>query len=616
MKTKNNSEVIIKRELSADFIVVGGGLAGVCAAIAAARHGASVLLIQDRPVLGGNASSEMRMGVMGAHGNNNKETGIFEELQLENIHKNPLMRYTLWDDILYSAIVREKITLLLNTSVRAVRTENNRIRAVTAWNSNEYCDYTASGRMFADCSGDGILRLSGTEFRTGREAASEFGEDFRLTPEADACTMGNSLLLQLRKCASHRPFAAPEWAHHFTDATIPKHCNVYPENNNFWWIEYGGNLDTIADAGAIQFELKRLAYGVWEYMKNHPDGRCANYELDWFGGIPGKRESCRFIGDLLLTQHDIMKGGFQFPDVIGHGGWTLDDHHPDGFYHAGPPSVHHYPPSPFGIPYRVLYSRNITNLFFAGRNISATHIGMSATRVMATCAVMGQAVGTAAALTRKYKCSPRDIYTDHTSELQDILQEDDQWLPTRPRKVSSLLLNADAQFDELRRGLDRSIEHGGWTQQTGDLATASGDTGHTGNAGTTRAWQGKVTENGVWLRQGESAGYAWTDSVTLATVRIVFDTDLSFQGKRMRKLEATPEYKELPQMLAREFVIEARIDGKWVEIVRECDNWRRLWRRTFSPVKCRSVRLRILAAWGGPDAPARVFSFECDGPGQ
>ena len=293
-------------------------------------------------MLGGNASSEMRMGIMGAHGDQNKEAGILEELQLRNFYHNPLMRYTIWDDVMLSAVLGEtNVTLMLNTSVDGVEMKDGRIAAVKAWNGNAYTRWTISGRYFADCSGDGILRLSGAKFRIGREFPDEFGENFT-QKGGDHRTMGNSILLQLRKTDEDHPFAAPSWAYKFTDADFVNDAQpeekgrhysykrLYPENNNFWWIEFGGNLDTIGDANAIQLELKKIAYGVWAYMKNHPDGRCRNYDLDWIGSLPGKRESTRFIGPHILTQNDVMSGG-HFEDVVAYGGWTLDDHHPDAF---------------------------------------------------------------------------------------------------------------------------------------------------------------------------------------------------------------------------------------------------------------------------------------------
>ena len=420
-------------------------------------------------MLGGNTSSEMRMGIMGAHGDQNKEAGILEELQLRNFYYNPLMRYTLWDDVMLSTVISEKnITLLLNTSVDGVEMAGGRIAAVKAWNGNAYTRYVIKGELFADCTGDGILRLSGAKFRIGREFPEEFGENFTQTG-GDHRTMGNSILLQLRKTDEDHPFVAPPWAYKFTDADFvndaqPKekgkhysYKRLYPKNNNFWWIEFGGNLDTIGDANAIQLELKKIAYGVWAYMKNHPDGRAKGYDLDWIGALPGKRESARFVGPHILTQHDVMSGG-HFEDVVAYGGWTLDDHHPDAFWKHGHLSEHHACPSPFGIPFDCLYSVNVPNLMFAGRDISCTHMGLSATRVMATCATLGQAVGTAAALLVKYGIDPAQLRRERIAELQATLEDDDCMLPFRWRKVSPLTAEATCADDMavLRNGIDRT----------------------------------------------------------------------------------------------------------------------------------------------------------------
>ena len=592
MRTEENSPVVKDVAIETEFVVCGGGLAGVCAAVSAARHGTKVVLVQDRPVLGGNASSEMRMGICGAHGDQNYEAGILEEMQLENLYRNPLQRYTLWDDIIYSTVIREEnITLLLNTSVNDVVVDGGRIAAVKAWNGNAYTRCLIRGKLFADCTGDGILRLSGAKFRRGRELPGEFGEDYLRNGSGDHRTMGNSILLQLRKTKEDHPFVAPEWAYHFTDkdfdcaqekATDPKivrynYKRLYPDNNNFWWIEFGGNLDTIGDADAIRHELKKIAYGVWEYMKNHPDGRCKGYDLDWIGSLPGKRESTRFVGPHILTQGDILSGG-HFEDVVAYGGWTLDDHDPDAFHKNGRISTEYKAPSPFGIPFDCLYSVNVPNLMFAGRDISATHMGLSATRVMATCAMLGQAVGTAAAIALRERVDPAVVRSNFIGELQATLEDDDQMLPYRWRKVSALTAAARTSVtnDVLRNGIDRK-------------------------------WDKK--DNGVWVAPGEeSIVYEWGKPVSLSGVRVVFDSDFRRMNKRMRKLEATTERKPMPKMLAKGFRVEVRVGGDWRTVFVDESNYRRLRHLAFDPVMADALRLVVTATWGGERA--HVFALD------
>lgn len=591
MLTEQNAKTIKDVELSADIVVAGGGLSGVCAAVSAARHGATVILVQDRPVLGGNASSEVRMGIVGAKGDQNAEAGLLEEMQMRNFRFNPLLRYTLWDDAIYSTVVMEpNIKLLLNTSVEDVVMDGDRIAAVKAWNINAYTRYLIKGTIFADCTGDGILRLSGAKYRHGRELPSEFDETF-LDEGGDAKTMGNSILLQLRKTDEDHPFTAPEWAYHFTDddfnydkpkSTIPgvkfNYKKPYPKDNNFWWIEFGGNLNTIFDANDIQYELKRIAYGVWEYMKNNPDGRCKNYDLDWIGSLPGKRESTRYIGPHILTQNDVMSGG-HFPDVIAYGGWTLDNHHPDAFHRKGIFSVEHKTPERFGIPFDCLYSVNVPNLMFAGRDISATHMGLSSTRVMSTCALLGQAAGTGAALAIKYGTTPAGVRKDHIAELQDMLEDDDSMLPYRWRKPSELTMSATTADSNLplRNGIDRK-------------------------------WDGE--DNGVWVAPGdESIVYSWKKPVELTGVRIIFDSDFKYRSKRMRKLEATTERVEMPKMMTKGFKVEAKVKNEWITLYEDTDNYLRLRHIKFDePVKAKELRLVVTSTWGAEQA--HIFAFD------
>ena len=590
MKTEQNSQTVTNVTLDADLVVCGGGLAGVCAAVSAARHGANVILVQDRPVLGGNASSEMRMGIVGVLHDEDVEAGILEELQLKNFYYNPLQRYTLWDDVIYSTVVSEpRIKLLLNTSVEdVVMAPDGSIAAVKAWNINAYTHYVINGKIFADCTGDGILRLSGAKFRRGREFPEEFGED-KLQQGGDARTMGNSILLQLRKTTEDHPFHAPEWAYHFTDEDFnydtPKstikgvkfnYKRFYPKDNNFWWIEFGGNLDTVFDAPDIQYELKRIAYGVWEYMKNHPDGRCKDYDLDWIGSLPGKRESARFMGPHILTQNDVLSGG-HFEDVVAYGGWTLDDHDPDAFHKQGRISVEYTTPRVFGIPFDCLYSVNVPNLMFAGRDISCTHMGLSATRVMATCALLGQAVGTGAALSVRYGEAPAGIRKNHIAELQDMLEDDDCMLPYRWRKVSDLTLKASGVPENLLNGIDRKREDG---------------------------------DNGVWMNPGDetSVVYTWKKPVTLSGARLVFDSELKVRSKRMRKLEATTERAPMPSVMARGFHIDVLVKGKWQTVYSDSENILRLRKVSFTPVKASAMRLVVDSTWGADQA--HIFAFD------
>ena len=591
MRTEANSPVVREETVEGDFVVAGGGLSGLCAAVAAARHGAKVVLVQDRPMLGGNASSEMRMGIMGVQNADWKEAGLLEELQLMNFHYNPLMRYTLWDDVMLSLVRAERnITLLLNTSVDGVEMEDGRIVALKAWNGNAYVRSTIRGRLFADCTGDGILRLSGAKFRIGRELPEEFGEDY-LQSGGDHRTMGNSILLQLRKQARRGAFVAPPWAYKFTDddfrgAERPETGNrsysyrrLYPDNQNFWWIEFGGNLDTIGDANAIQFELKKIAYGVWEYMKNHPDRRCDGYELDWIGALPGKRESTRFVGPRILTQHDLMSGG-RFDDVVAYGGWTMDDHHPDAFWKKGYVSQHHGVPAPYGIPFDCLYSVNVPNLMFAGRDISVTHIALSSTRVMGTCALLGQAVGTAAAVALRHGETPAELRKRHIGEVQDLLEDDDCLLPGRWRKVSKLTREARtaATNEVLRSGIDR-------------------------------AFAGK--DNGLLLPIGEPVVYEWDSPRTLKGARLVFDSQMNPWLKRMRKLEAVQEGVQMPWPLAKAFRLEARVDGAWTTVFEDKENFLRLRKVAFKPVAADALRLVVTATWHPKNAwPAHVFAFD------
>jgi len=440
-----------ERHIEADFCVVGGGLAGCCAAIAAARHGCATVLVQDRPVLGGNSSSEIRVWVQGAtaSGRNNfaRESGILGELYLENLYRNPEGNPYIWDAILYEYVTREpNLTLLLDTAVHgaAMHPEApDRIATVEAFCPPSQTRTTIRAPLFADASGDGVLAFAaGAQFRIGREARGEFGES--LAPEqADAKVLGSSLLFYTKRLDRPVRFVKPAFAIDIACTAVPVHRQISPERHGceLWWIEYGGLLDTIGQADQIKHHLYALVLGIWDYVKN--SGRFEDVEtlaLEWVGTVPGKRESRRFLGDTILTQHDILERRSHEDDVAV-GGWGIDLHPPEGIYHPGRPSLHVHADWLHNIPFRCLYSRNVANLLLAGRLISASHVAFGDIRVMGTCAVCGQAVGTAAALCKRHGVQPRQIVerADLLRELrQDLLRDGQHILRARNEDEADL----------------------------------------------------------------------------------------------------------------------------------------------------------------------------------
>lgn len=322
------------KKFSTDVVVAGGGLSGVCAAIAAARNGASVILVQDRSRLGGNASSEIRMHVLGANNHsataNWRETGLIEELKLTEATLNPQRSFEIWDLILYDKIISEpRITLLLDTAVYDAVVQGDRIRQVKAVSPllEEY--YEIDGAFFIDCTGDATLaHVAGAKTVRGREAREVYNES--LAPEkGDEKTMGNSILFFAQKHDKPMPFIKPAWARQFSQNDF-KHRLIRSWEYGYWWIELGGETDTIKDNRQIRHELLCVVLGIWDYIKNsgeHPDSE--NWALHWVGMIPGKRESRRIIGDHVMKQQELERTEL-YPDRVAYGGWPMDDHPPCG----------------------------------------------------------------------------------------------------------------------------------------------------------------------------------------------------------------------------------------------------------------------------------------------
>jgi hypothetical protein len=587
-------------ELETDVLVAGGGMAGVCAAVAAARHGAQVVLLQDRARLGGNASSEVKMHIVGANSHKSRpgwrEGGLLEEFRLEDAVHNPQRSFELWDLLLYDQVVSEpNITLLLETTLFAASTRGGRLQHVLARCDTSEHLYRIRAKLYCDCTGDSRLGLeAGAETRWGREGRGEFNES--LAPEkADQETLGSSILFTSRRYGRAMPFRPPKWARQVTREQL-RQRRISSWEYGYWWIEWGGQLHTIRDHERIRFELLAIVLGVWDYIKNsgeHPDS--AHWALDWVGMMPGRRGSRRLVGDHVLTQHDLMRGDFE--DAVAIGGWPMDDHPPSGFDRPDlPPNTVQPTPEVYNIPLRALYSRNVGNLFMAGRNISATHAAFTSTRVMGTCAVEGQAVGGAAAWCARHNLTPRQLYQqkDRLRGFQQTLLRDDQTIRGLPNEDPLDLARRAARVTaSAHRGEARPA-----SVIDGFVRDIPGQEIH--------HWAAPVA-GGAWIE------LAWERPQTIREIQITFDTGfqreltLSASDAANRGIirAAQPE-------TVRDYAISCRKPGgEWIELAKVTGNYQRLRRHRSEPVQAQAIRIHVTATNG--DDCARIFEVRCYG---
>jgi hypothetical protein len=606
--------------IETDFLVAGGGMAGVCAAIAAAREGAKVVLVQDRSVLGGNASSEVRMHIVGAdnHGGRKgwRESGLIEELRLEDAVRNPERCYPLWDQTLYEKVIAEpNITLLLDTDVvgvemesaatglplqRTARTERMyefngprgvRIKCARAVRNLTQDEFVIFAKQFADCTGDGRLGFeAGADFRIGRESKAMHGEAMAVDVD-DVHTLGSSILITSRDAGRPVPFAPPPWARKFSPEKLGIYRNIKTWEYGFWWVEWGGHLDSIKDGSTtIRHELFAIALGLWDYVKN--SGRFKGSEtwtLDWIGAIPGKRESRRFLGPHVLTQQDCVNAPV-FRDEVAYGGWSIDLHPVRGIDQIDePPCTQVRMDQPFGIPLRCFFSRNVSNLFFAGRDISATHVAFASTRVMATCAVGGQAVGVAAAHCARLGVDPAQVIADDATlagAQQTLLRQDATLLNTRlaKSKIHDAALTASSAasgfpVENVRDGLIRDE----FDSKTGELIRGHG-------------WRSAPLSDG----QPQWVELRWERPTEVREVAITFDTGFQRELTLSASDYTTSKVVRGPQPeTVKGYTIEVNGDV----VVTVADNFQRQRVHRFpKPVVARSLRIELSATHGVPEA--------------
>lgn len=457
-----------KIALDYEFVVVGGGMSGLCAALSAARYGVKTALIHNRSVLGGNASSEFRMHICGASWhdkrNNLREGGILEEILLENKRINPNQSWAIWDTLLWSFCDREaELDLYLETNFLSVNVNLKGITSISCYQSSceKFFEFRAS--FFCDATGDGALASrAGAHCIIGRESKDLYSES--LAPaQSDNITMGSSLMFTARRLEHKVDFIPPSWAEQFCEEDLKNRDHSDP-HSGYWWIELGGkDENTITDNEVIRKKLLSKLFGIWDHIKNNPGHNSDNLELDWISPVVGKRESRRVIGDYVLNQKDIDNCTI-FDDAVAYGGWPMDIHTVNGLECKDEEATVFNECGTYTIPYRCYYSDNISNLFVVGRIISASHVAFSSTRVMGTCAIGGQAAGTAIAIAKKYNLESAREVSYHLKELQQNLLKDDCYIPgiineTEDKALISTIVATSGLGENVVNGITRTTEN-------------------------------------------------------------------------------------------------------------------------------------------------------------
>ncbi|MEY8355801.1 FAD-dependent oxidoreductase [Lachnospiraceae bacterium 54-53] len=569
-----------------EFVVIGGGMSGICAAIAAARRGVSTALIHDRPVLGGNASSEIRMHICGADHHmsvpNARETGILEEILLENKRRNPEMVYPIFDSVLWEKVhFQENLTLYLNTYMTDVLCDGEKIEAVYGVQMTTEKKFCIFGTLFLDATGDGVLGAkAGAEYRMGREAADRYGESLAPRQE-DPYTMGNSLMFKARDMGHEVPFIKPFWANTYTEEQLKlrDHSDI---TSGYWWIELGGgDSNVISDGEMLKDELLKAVFGVWDHIKNGGDHGAERMELEWVGFLPGKRESRRLIGDYVLTEQDCLENT-RFPDAVAYGGWPMDLHAVDGFLRENEvPTVWNKVNGIYSIPYRCLYSRNIRNLFLGGRAISCSHVAFSSARVMGTCAVAGQAAGTAAALAVQKNLLPAEML-DHVKELQQELLKDDCYIPFavnrdpgdhgRLAAVTATHHIPGCEPEKAVNGVSRAVKE------------------------ETNCWRARIKDRPSLL-------LTLPRQVPIREIRLALDSNLSREiTPSINSQVLSRQEKHPPSELLKEYEVDILCQGNVVKHIAAGSGGQRLQKLSFDEVEGDAVRISPISTYGSEEA--------------
>ncbi len=566
-----------------DLVVVGGGYPGICSAITAARLGLNVALIQDRPYVGGNASPEISVGpegvlnlppypALGSLVYQLRYSKEFTPYEVEGRqYKQKEMGFLL---------AEKNVKMFLATRMIAAEMDGHKINAVIGKNTYTGKELRFAGTLFADCTGDGCLgALAGADFRVGRESKAETGESMAPDKE-DKLVMGSTLLW--RTDVRKEPTTFPElpWAVQFTKETI------LPTFTADWNWETGMNLDQVEDVERVRDLGFRAIYGNWAYMKNHADGewagKVANRELTHLGILAGKRESRRLLGDFIAREQDITEHKL-YPDSCVVCTWPIDVHYATEYSKKYFPGDEfrtyctHVKHEPFPLPYRCFYSRNVPNLFMAGRNISVTHVALGVARVIQTGGMMGEVVGMAASVCVKNKAMPRDVYEKHFGELKSLMEKGIAPLPPPPEKPAEWTKTAGPNLARKAKATVSS-EH---TSEQYPAKFINDGRGVTTN------------NNSRWVSQTEKNPWAI----------LTFDKPTRINGFQLLSGQSNMK------TVVNDFVLQYKKDDQWVDIPGTSvgGNMNFYVDRRFEPVESTAFRLWITKTDGGY---ARVWELE------
>ena len=561
-------------------------------------------------MFGGNASSEIRMHVVGAsaHGakKNLAETGILLEILLENKRRNPYAAFPVFDSVIWEKVrFQENLDSYLNTNMDEVVMDGDRVKEIICHQNTTETEYIFEAYIFVDATGHGTLAtMAGASGRMGSECRAEFDEPSAPEQPNDT-TMGNTVMFSAIDRGEQVKFIKPEWAYTFSEddlkyrehgnsvgshadgghlvefeegsGRLPHFSNV---DSGYWWIELGGQYDDIIrDGEVIRDELLKCVYGVWDHLKNVGDHGVENLDLDWVGIVPGYRESRRIEGDYLLTENDV-RANRVFADAVAYGGWQMDEHVRCGImdFDRQPSRILNFDGC-YTIPYRCFYAKDVDNVMLAGRDISTTKMAFGSTRVMGTCAVGGQAAGTAAAIAVKYGCTPREV-GGHIDELQQTLLRDDCYIPGFRNQ------------DKADKARTASVAASGHTPGNGPEKVLNGIARPEGEMD--NCWEAEIGE------EGASITLNFGETVELSEIQLTFDPNLTKEiMPSLTRNVRDRQVKGMPHELVEHYRVQLFRAGEEVFRKETTDNYQRLNRICLEArTECDTLTVTVLKAHG------------------